>query len=221
MSGSAIALNWAKQNANAVLQAWYPGEEGGTAIAQTLDGTNNPSGRLPITLYTGVDQLPEFTDYSMARRTYRYFDGEPLFPFGFGLGYSTFAYSDLKLEATLAAGDPLRVEAQVRNAGTREGDEVVQVYLTFPKLPGAPLTSAARLRARPPEARRAAGGRLHPERPRPEPREPRRHARREQRPLRDRRRRRAAGHGRTGGHGNLRDSGRADAAPVKRTGCVE
>ncbi len=139
MSGSAIALNWAKQNANAVLQAWYPGEEGGTAIAETLDGTNNPSGRLPITLYTGVDQLPEFTDYSMARRTYRYFDGEPLFPFGFGLGYSPFAYSDLKLEATLAAGDPLRVEAQVRNAGTREGDEVVQVYLTFPRLPGAPL----------------------------------------------------------------------------------
>jgi Glycosyl hydrolase family 3 C-terminal domain/Fibronectin type III-like domain/PA14 domain len=139
MSGSAIALNWAKQNANAILQAWYPGVEGGTAIAQTLDGTNNQSGRLPITLYTGVDQLPEFTDYSMARRTYRYFDGEPLFPFGFGLGYSTFAYSDLKLKATLAAGDPLRVEAQVRNAGTREGDEVVQVYLTFPRLPGAPL----------------------------------------------------------------------------------
>jgi beta-glucosidase len=139
MSGSAIALNWAKRNANAVLQAWYPGEEGGTAIAQTLDGTNNPSGRLPITLYTGIDQLPEFTDYSMARRTYRYFDGEPLFPFGFGLSYSTFAYSDLKLPEKIAAGDPLQVEAQVRNTGTREGDEVVQVYLTFPKLPGAPL----------------------------------------------------------------------------------
>ena len=139
MSGSAIALNWAKQNANAILQAWYPGEEGGTAIAQTLDGTNNPSGRLPITLYTGIDQLPEFTDYSMARRTYRYFEGEPLFPFGFGLGYSTFAYSDLKVPEKIAAGDPLQVEAQVRNTGTREGEEVVQVYLTFPKLPGAPL----------------------------------------------------------------------------------
>ena len=94
MSGSAIALNWAKENANAILQAWYPGEEGGTAIAQTLDGTNNPSGRLPVTVYTGVDQLPEFTDYSMARRTYRYFDGQPLFPFGHGLSYSTFAYSE-------------------------------------------------------------------------------------------------------------------------------
>jgi beta-glucosidase len=139
MSGSAIALNWAKRNASAILQAWYPGEEGGTAIAQTLDGTNNPSGRLPITLYTGIDQLPEFTDYSMARRTYRYFDGEPLFPFGFGLSYSSFAYSDLKVPEKIAAGDPLQVEAQVKNAGAREGDEVVQVYLTFPKLPGAPL----------------------------------------------------------------------------------
>ncbi len=139
MSGSAIALNWAKQNANAILQAWYPGEEGGTAIAQTLAGANNPSGRLPITIYTGAQQLPEFTDYSMARRTYRYFDGEPLFPFGFGLSYSTFAYSSLKVPEKIAAGDPLQVEAQVQNTGTHEGDEVVQVYLTFPKLPGAPL----------------------------------------------------------------------------------
>ena len=139
MSGSAIALNWAKQNANAILQAWYPGEEGGTAIAQTLDGTNNPSGRLPITIYTGVDQLPEFTDYSMARRTYRYFDGKPLYPFGHGLSYSTFAFSGLKVPATVAAGESLNVEAQVANTGTRAGDEVVQVYLTFPKLPGVPL----------------------------------------------------------------------------------
>jgi beta-glucosidase len=139
MSGSAIALNWAQQNANAILQAWYPGEEGGTAIAQTLDGTNNPSGRLPVTFYTGVDQLPAFTDYSMARRTYRYFDGQPLYPFGHGLSYSTFTYSGLKLPATVAAGEPLNVEAQVANTGTREGDEVVQVYLTFPSRPGVPL----------------------------------------------------------------------------------
>jgi beta-glucosidase len=139
MSGSAIALNWAKQNANAILQAWYPGEEGGTAIAQTLDGSNNPSGRLPITVYTGVDQLPEFTDYSMAHRTYRYFDGQPLFPFGYGLGYSTFAYSDLKLSASsLPAGEPLQVEAAVANTGARAGDEVAQLYLVFPQLPGAP-----------------------------------------------------------------------------------
>ena len=139
MSGSAIALNWAKQHANAILQAWYPGEEGGTAIAETLDGTNNPAGRLPITVYTGVDQLPDFTDYSMARRTYRYFHGQPLFPFGYGLSYTTFTYSGLTVPATVTAGEPLQVEAQVANSGTREGDEVVQVYLTFPRLPGAPL----------------------------------------------------------------------------------
>ena len=139
MSGSALSVNWARHNANAVLQAWYPGEEGGTAIAQTLDGTNNPSGRLPVTFYKGVDQLPEFTDYSMAGRTYRYFAGRPLFPFGHGLSYSTFAYSDLKVPASINAGDPLQVEAQVANTSSRAGDEVVQVYLTFPRLPGAPL----------------------------------------------------------------------------------
>ena len=139
MSGSALSLNWAKEHANAIVQAWYPGEEGGTAIAQTLDGANNPSGRLPVTIYTGVDQMPDFADYSMSRRTYRYCDGEPLFPFGYGLSYSTFAYSDLNVPSTLMAGEPLPVEARVKNTGTREGDEVVQLYLTFPKLPGAPL----------------------------------------------------------------------------------
>jgi beta-glucosidase len=139
MSGSAIALNWAKQNANAILQAWYPGEEGGSAIAETLAGDNNPAGRLPVTVYKGIEQLPDFTDYSMAHRTYRYFDGEPLFPFGYGLSYSSFAYSGLKLASpTLPAGEPLQVEAQVANKSAREGDEVVQLYLTFPKLPGAP-----------------------------------------------------------------------------------
>jgi len=140
MSGSAIALNWAKEHANAIVQAWYPGEEGGTAIAETLAGDNNPAGRLPVTLYKGVEQLPEFTDYSMARRTYRYFDGEPLFPFGHGLSYSTFAYSGLKLSTpALQAGDALEVEAQVANTSVRDGDEVVQLYLTFPKVAGAPL----------------------------------------------------------------------------------
>jgi len=139
MSGSAMALGWAKQHANAVLQAWYPGEEGGTAVAETLAGANNPAGRLPVTFYAGVEQLPEFTDYSMARRTYRYFDGEPLFPFGHGLSYSTFAYSGLKLsKAVVAAGEPLQVEATVANTSARDGDEVVQLYLTFAGQPGAP-----------------------------------------------------------------------------------
>ena len=139
MSGSAIALNWARQHANAILQAWYPGEEGGTAIAETLAGASNPSGRLPVTVYRGVDQLPEFTDYAMASRTYRYFKGQPLYPFGHGLSYSTFAYAGLRLsKPAITAGEPLEVELEVKNTSGRDGDEVVQAYLVFPRLPGAP-----------------------------------------------------------------------------------
>ena len=140
MNGSALSVNWASENANAMLEAWYSGEEGGTAIAESLAGVNNPAGRLPVTFYTGVEQLPPFDDYSMKNRTYRYFEGQPLYPFGYGLSYSKFAYSDLKLSATsLKAGDSLSVEADVKNASEREGDEVVQLYLRFPKSPGAPL----------------------------------------------------------------------------------
>jgi beta-glucosidase len=139
MSGSPLAVTWANQHAGAILQAWYPGEEGGAAIAETLAGTNNPAGRLPVTVYKGVEQLPDFIDYSMARRTYRYFEGEPLYPFGFGLSYSTFAYSGLKLSSpTIAAGEPLQVDVEVKNTGARDGDEVVQAYLLFPKRSGAP-----------------------------------------------------------------------------------
>ena len=140
MNGSALSVNWAAKNADAILDAWYPGVEGGTAVARTLSGANNPSGRLPVTFYTGVDQLPPFTDYAMANRTYRYFTGKPLYPFGYGLSYTAFAFSDLKLSATnLRAGDPLAVDAVVTNAGGRAGDEVAQLYLTFPNIPGAPL----------------------------------------------------------------------------------
>jgi len=140
MNGSALSINWVKEHANAILEAWYSGEEGGAAIAQTLAGVNNPSGRLPVTFYTGVDQLPPFEDYSMAKRTYRYFTGTPLFPFGYGLSYSKFAYSNVQLSAkNLKAGDALSVDADVTNASQRDGDEVVELYLTFPKLPGAPL----------------------------------------------------------------------------------
>src|SRR5512133_793854 len=130
MNGSALAVNWADKNANAILEAWYAGEEGGTALAETLAGVNKPAGRLPVTFYTGVDQLPAFEDYSMQNRTYRYFTGKPLYPFGYGLSYSTFAYSNLKLaKNNVAAGDPLVVEADVNNTSKREGDEVVQVYI--------------------------------------------------------------------------------------------
>jgi beta-glucosidase len=140
MNGSALSVNWANENANAILDAWYSGEEGGTAIAETLAGANNPAGRLPVTFYKGVEQLPPFDDYSMKNRTYRYFDGQPLYPFGFGLSYSKFAYRNLALATpAVKAGDSLGVDADVKNIGGREGDEVVQLYLSFPKVPGAPI----------------------------------------------------------------------------------
>jgi beta-glucosidase len=140
MNGSALAVNWVQEHANAILEAWYSGEEGGIAIAETLAGVNNPAGRLPVTFYKGVEQLPPFDDYAMKNRTYRYFAGEPLYPFGYGLTYSRFEYSNLKLSSTgLPAGDPLTVEVDVKNTSQRAGDEVVQLYLSFPKLPGAPL----------------------------------------------------------------------------------
>lgn len=140
MNGSALAVNWANDHANAILEAWYSGEEGGTAIAQTLAGVNNPAGRLPVTFYKGTEQLPNFEDYSMNHRTYRYFTGQPLYPFGYGLSYSKFEYSNLKLtNPQLAAGDPFDVAVDVKNAGKRAGDDVVELYITFPKLAGAPL----------------------------------------------------------------------------------
>ncbi len=140
MNGSALGVNWANDHANAILEAWYSGEEGGTAIGQTLAGVNNPGGRLPVTFYKGVEQLPEFEDYAMKGRTYRYFEGQPLYPFGYGLSYSKFEYSNLKLSnATLEAGNPLTVDVDVKNASERAGDEVVELYITFPKLAGAPL----------------------------------------------------------------------------------
>ncbi len=140
MNGSALAVNWANDHANAILDAWYSGEEGGTAIAQTLAGVNNPAGRLPVTFYKGVEQLPEFEDYAMKNRTYRYFTGQPLYPFGYGLSYSNFEYSGMKLSnPSLQAGEPLDVEVDIKNTGNRDGDEVAELYITFSKLPGAPL----------------------------------------------------------------------------------
>jgi beta-glucosidase len=141
MNGSALAVNWASENANAILDAWYSGEEGGTAIAETLAGVNNPAGRLPVTFYKGVDQLPPFEDYAMTNRTYRYFSGRPLYPFGYGLSYSKFSYSNLRLlPSTVDAGNSLDVDADVQNITHRDGDEVVELYLIPPPgTPGAPL----------------------------------------------------------------------------------
>jgi beta-glucosidase len=139
-NGSALAVNWASQHANAILDAWYPGEEGGTAVAETLSGKNNPAGRLPVTFYTGVDQLPPFDSYAMQGRTYRYFEGKPLYPFGFGLSYTRFAYSNLKLPpGAVPAGEPVVAEVTITNTGKLAGDEVAQLYLTFPDVKGAPL----------------------------------------------------------------------------------
>lgn len=139
MNGSALAVNWANQHANAILDAWYSGEEGGTAIADTLSGKNNPGGRLPVTFYKNVNQLPNFEDYSMKDRTYRYFTGKPLYPFGYGLSYTTFSYSDLQLpSAPVNTGDPVNATVTVTNTGKVAGDEVVQLYLKFPPVEGAP-----------------------------------------------------------------------------------
>ena len=139
VNGSALAVNWINAHANAVLEAWYPGEEGGAAVAETLSGKNNPAGRLPVTFYTGVSQLPNFEDYSMERRTYRYFKGKPLYPFGYGLSYTTFQYSDLSLPAqVVAAGQPVVTDVTVTNTGKVAGDEAVELYLKFPDVKGAP-----------------------------------------------------------------------------------
>jgi beta-glucosidase len=137
-SGSAIAAHAAAERAGAVLQAWYGGEEAGTAIAETLAGVNNPAGRLPVTFYANVEQLPPFTDYAMKGRTYRYFTGEPLYPFGFGLSYSTFAYSDLVAQRTPTGA---AVRATVANTSGRDGDEVVQLYVAGGSGPDAPIRS--------------------------------------------------------------------------------
>jgi beta-glucosidase len=139
-NGSALAVNWAEKNAAAILEAWYPGEEGGTAIAETLAGDNNPAGRLPLTFYSSLKQVPAFEEYSMGGRTYRYLADKPLYGFGFGLSYTRFAYSDLKIaSSTVKAGDPVTVESDVKNTGGVVGDEVVELYLTQPRAFETPL----------------------------------------------------------------------------------
>ncbi len=139
-NGSALSVNWAQEHVNAILESWYAGEEGGAAIAETLSGKNNPAGRLPVTFYTGVDQLPSFDDYAMKGRTYRYFEGKPLYPFGYGLSYTKFSYSGLTLpKNAIKAGDTLTADVTITNTGKLEGDEVAQLYLSFPKVAGAPL----------------------------------------------------------------------------------
>ena len=141
MNGSAVSVNWARDHMPAIVEAWYPGQAGGIALADVLFGDYNPAGRLPVTFYKSASQLPAFTDYNMKGRTYRFFTGEPLFPFGYGLSYTTFAYRNLRVPAQANAGDPVTVTVEVENTGKLAGEDVVQLYLKPPSAPGAPIRS--------------------------------------------------------------------------------
>ncbi len=130
LNGSALSINWANDHVPAILEAWYPGQAGGTAVAEALFGLTNPGGRLPVTFYRSTSDLPAFDHYGMENRTYRYFTGQPLYPFGFGLSYTSFTYRDLRIvPANVKPGDSVSVQVEVENTGQRLGDEVVQLYL--------------------------------------------------------------------------------------------
>lgn len=129
MTGSAIGLEWESQHIPAIVNAWYGGQAGGQAIADVLFGDYNPAGRLPVTFYKSVADLPDFEDYSMVNRTYRYFTGTPVYPFGYGLSYTTFQYGSMDATYDDATGN-VKVKTTVINTGNQDGDEVVQLYLT-------------------------------------------------------------------------------------------
>lgn len=129
LNGSALAVNWAEENLDAIITAGYPGQEGGIAVADVLFGDYNPAGRLPVTYYKSVDQLPAFEEYDMTERTYKYFTGEPLYPFGYGLSYTTFEYSKFKMPKKAKIGDSVKLSLKVTNSGKMAGEEVVQLYL--------------------------------------------------------------------------------------------
>jgi beta-glucosidase len=130
MTGSAIGMEWEAANLPAIINAWYGGQAAGTAVADVLFGDYNPAGRLPVTFYKSVNDLPDFENYSMDNRTYRYFTGTPLYPFGFGLSYTTFKYENLDIPSTSTTNGDLSFKVKVRNSGKTDGDEVVQVYIT-------------------------------------------------------------------------------------------
>ena len=143
-TGSALALTWENDHLDAILNAWYGGQEGGQAVADILFGDYNPGGRLPVTFYKSASQLPDFEDYNMKGRTYRYFTGEPLYPFGYGLSYSTFEYGKPTLSAEeITAGESITISFPIMNTGKRDGDEVAQVYVKNPNDKLAPLKSLA------------------------------------------------------------------------------
>lgn len=145
-SGSAIALNWENENLPAIVQGFYPGEATGTALTRLLFGDFNPSGRLPVTFYKSIDQLPDFKNYDMEGRTYRYFEGEPLYPFGYGLSYTNFMYSKPVVSENLKTGDEVCISVDVRNTGKKDGDEVVQLYISNKTSAYAPIRSLKGIR---------------------------------------------------------------------------
>lgn len=143
MNGSAMSINWADQNVAAIIEAWYPGGQGGEAVAGLIAGDFSPAGRLPVTFYRSVEDLPAFEDYSMANRTYRYFKGEALYPFGYGLSFTSFAYGKVEVAPSTVSNlaQEIAVSVQVTNTGTRGGDEVVQLYLARTDIDSAPIRS--------------------------------------------------------------------------------
>jgi beta-glucosidase len=158
MSGSAVALNWAADHVPAIVQAWYPGGEGGQAVAELIAGDFSPAGRLPVTFYKSASDLPPFKDYGMRGRTYKYFRGEPLYPFGHGLSYTHFSYQlAAPAPRTVCAGCAVKIAVDVKNDGPRAGDEVVQVYVARPGAKAAPnrtLVRFVRVTLQPGEKRR-------------------------------------------------------------------
>jgi len=143
-SGSAVAMPWESEHCSAILQAWYPGQAGGTAVAAVLFGETNPAGRLPVTFYRSTGDLPDFSNYAMTNRTYRYFHGTPLYAFGHGLSYTTFTYGNPGVDReTVNADDTLSLSIPVSNTGSRDGDEVVQVYYRPVKAQGAAAPNQA------------------------------------------------------------------------------
>ena len=141
-TGSTIGLEKDEPSYDALLVAWYPGEQGGNAVADVLAGDYNPAGRLPLTFYKGTSQLPDFQNYDMTGRTYRYFAGEPLYPFGYGIGYTSFSYGKGKLsKSSIRKGQSVKVSFDVKNNGSKDGEEVAQIYVRRLNDPAAPLKS--------------------------------------------------------------------------------
>jgi len=130
LNGSALAINWESKNVPAIVESWYGGQAAGSAIADVLFGDYNPAGRLPVTFYASLNDLPSFEDYNITSQTYRYYKGEVIYPFGYGLSYTSFQYDSLQIKSKYKAGDSIKLSVNIRNTGTLAGDEVAEVYVS-------------------------------------------------------------------------------------------